>query len=353
MKRIVNRHLLFREWIQNGYLMILTGLVLAFGLSWDTLLWLVKHGPVADLPYLPPEFTPATYWAHDLVVKLAYMNPEVFTAPGFNYPYNGYPGWGTFILLMVLGVTPMAGERYGRKLEHLLALPVTRGEVVLTKFVAGVLTLTLGTALGLVITGLPVLFLPTPPGLTLPVVAQTYLKWWSVFLTIYALAFLAGTMAGNLRSAVLCCAALEFAPFCLALAAVAVLMTFGVDPGRRYLWQIFHYGPLLTPVILVQEGFGWEGTALMLLTSAAALAAAVWVFQAAPFEKNGEFFSFGNSRALLGTAFGAVAAVVVNWTVYRRALGGKPNWLVALAVLVVVFAAAFQAARLVARKGAN
>jgi ABC-type transport system involved in multi-copper enzyme maturation permease subunit len=247
----------------------------------------------------------------------------------------------------------MAGERYGRKLEHLLALPVTRGEVVLTKFVAGVLTLTLGTALGLVITGLPVLFLPTPPGLTLPVVAQTYLKWWSVFLTVYALAFLAGTMAGNFRSAVLCCAALEFAPFCLALAAVTVLMTFGVDPGRRYLWQIFHYGQLLTPVILAQEGFGWEGTALMLLASAAALAAAVWVFQAAPFEKNGEFFSFGNSQALLGTAFGAVAAVVVNWTVYRRALGGKPNWLVALAVLVVVFAAAFQAARLVARKGAN
>jgi ABC-type transport system involved in multi-copper enzyme maturation permease subunit len=353
MKRLVNRHLLFREWIQNGYLMVLTGLVLAFGLSWYTLLWLVTHGPVADLPYLPPEFTPATYWAHDLVVKLAYMNPEVFTAPGFNYPYNGYPGWGTFILLMVLGVTQMAGERYGRKLEHLLALPVTRDEIVLTKFAAGLLTLTLGTALGLVITGIPVLFLPTPPGLTLPVVAQTYLKWWSVFLTVYALAFLAGTMAGNWRSAVLCCAALELAPFCLALAAVAVLMTLGVDPGRRYLWQIFHYGQLLTPVVLVQRSFGWESTALMLLTSLAALAAAVWVFHVAPFEKNGEFFAFGNSHALQGTAFGAVAAVVVNWTVYRRVLGGKPNWLVAIAVLIVAFAAAFQATRFVARKGAN
>ncbi|HHV57945.1 MAG TPA: hypothetical protein GXX50_09340, partial [Firmicutes bacterium] len=211
----------------------------------------------------------------------------------------------------------------------------------------------LGTALGLVITGLPVLFLPTPPGLILPVVAQTYLRWWSVFLTVYALAFLAGTIAGNFRSAVLCCAALELAPVCLALAAIAVLMTLGVDPGRRYLWQIFHYSQLLTPVVLVQQSFSWGSTALMLLTSLAALAAAVWVFHIAPFEKNGEFFAFGNSHVLQGTAFGAVAAVVVNWAVYRRVLGGKPNWLVALAVLIVAFAAAFQATRFVARKGVS
>lgn len=351
MRRLVNKHLLLREWMLNRYPMMLTLFVLAFGLNWYTLFCLATDGLVADLPYLPPGFTPLTYWAHDLYSKLAYMRADGFFDPLFFYAYNGYPGWGTLLLVMILGVIQMAGERYGRKLEHLLALPVSRREIVTTKFAAGAATITLGMALGLATTGLLVAALPTPGGLTVGLVARAYLQWWAILLAVYALAFLAGTLAGNWRAAILCCAALEAAPICLAIAAVTVLITMGIDPESPVLSQIFQYGAHLTPVLLVQDGFSWEVVTLLPPAVLAVLAASVWVFKASPFEQNGDFFAFGNSYLLLGAALGAVAAVVANWLgVYMVVLGERPNPPLSLFVLAGVFAAVLQGARLLERK---
>lgn len=346
MRRLVNKHLLLREWMLNRYPMMLALFVLAFGLNWYTLLCLATDGLVADLPYLPPGFTPLTYWAHDLYSKLAYMRDDAV------YAYNGYPGWGTLLLVMILGVIQMAGERHGRKLEHLLALPVSRREIVTTKFAAGAATITLGMALGLATTGLLVAALPTPGGLTVGLVARAYLQWWAILLAVYALAFLAGTVAGSWRAAILCCAALEAAPFCLAIAAVTVLITMGIDPASPVLNQIIQYGEHLTPVLLVQDGFSWEVVTLLPPAVLAVLAASVWVFKASPFEQNGEFFALGNSYLLLGAALGAVAAVVVNWGVYGVVLGERPNPPMSLFVLAGVFAAVLQGARLLERKKA-
>ena len=356
MRRLVNKHLLLREWMLNRYLMVLALFVLAFGLNWYTLLWLATDGLVADLPYLPPGFTPLTYWAHDLYSKVAYMRADVFFGPHlhlFSYAYNGYPGWGTLFLVMILGVIQMAGERSGRKLEHLLALPVSRREIVATKFAAGAATITLGMALGLATTGLLVAALPTPGGLTVGLVARAYMQWWAILLAVYAVAFLAGTVAGSWRAAILCCAALEAAPICLAIAAVTVLITMGIDPESPVLSQIIQYGEHLTPVLLVQHGFRWEVVTLLPPAVLAVLAASVWVFEASPFEQNGEFFALGNSYLLLGAARGAVAAVVANWGIYMAVLGQRPNPPLSLFVLAGVFAAVLQGARLLERKAVD
>jgi ABC-type transport system involved in multi-copper enzyme maturation permease subunit len=320
--------------------MVLALFVLAFGLNWYTLLWLATDGLVADLPYLPPGFTPLTYWAHDLYSKVAYN--------GYNYP-----GWGTVLLVMLLGVIQMAGERSGRRLEHLLTLPVRRREIVVTKFVAGAGTITLGMAFGLAATGLLVATLPTPAGLTVGLVARDYLQWWSILLAVYALAFLAGTLAGNWRAAILCCTALEAAPICLAIAAVTVLTTMGTDLGSPVLSQIIRCGEHLTPVLLVPHSFRWEVVTLLPLAALAILAASVRLFEVSPFEQNGEFFALGNSYLLLGAALGAVAAVVANWGIYMAVLGQRPNPPLSLFVLAGVFAAVLQGARLLERKAVD
>ncbi len=340
---LINKHLIFREWLLHKVLLVAAVVVLGFGLNWYTLLWLATDGLVADFP-VPPGFTPATYWAHDLYGKLMYMQGYL--------AYSGYPGLGTIVVVALLGLLQVAGERAGRNLEHLLALPVTRKEVAVSKLAAGAATITVGMALGALLTGSLVALLPAPPDLTVALVARSYLQWWLLLLGIYAVAFVAGLVAGNWQASVLTCLALEVAPFCLAVALYLILVTLGVDEASPVLEHLWQGGEALTPVILLQHAFDWKIVAVLPLALFALVAVSAVIFEVSPFEQTGEFFALGNSSLLLGAALGSIAAVVADWGFYQVVLGGRPVPGLSLLVLGGVFAAVLWGTQVLARRRA-
>jgi ABC-type transport system involved in multi-copper enzyme maturation permease subunit len=224
------------------------------------------------------------------------------------------------ILIMVLAVLIVAEERSNNSLEFLLATPVSRREVLSTKFLlgAGVITAIMVFEF-LFMLGLNICL---PAKYSIGAAGEWFLLTTSVYLAIFALALLAASITGNFRTALFAAIIFIYFPRILAEILGELFAAFDLYPGMFLIpyreTLAFWANHLTLPYYLDHYCYGQLNVWAVLLIILAAIIfyrLAIRFFEHNQQERNGQALMLANSAQILkvGTSIllAALSAIIL------------------------------------------
>ncbi|WP_124727148.1 ABC transporter permease subunit [Staphylospora marina] len=315
MRRLLpNKALLWREWRQNRWWMIGLFWLIIWNLAGSTMVK-IASGRLPELyewyilrSGIPENQVWSVEWA-------SMINGRMFAPATWTLSMNPIEGLAP-VAVFFWGVWMITRERMQGRLEFLVSTPVSRREIVVAKFLFGLVPVVLGmTVNGLVAVSAA---LVKPAAYSVSAVGLWFVYVTSVLLALYGAGFVIAAVTGHLVSAVALSVLYLSLPSIWGELYYMISSTFG-DPVYVTLKIALEYLQPLRYLDLYRTGQAemWYAGALF----AAFLIfffAAIRLFEAAPMERNGQVFVFGNPRMYREVVAPAVLAglstfVFINW----------------------------------------
>lgn len=314
MKRLyLNRALLWKEWQQNRWLFLAAALLMS------------PLYPIFD--YLTRQSSPVTatqIWQRRIGWYGTHF-PEFI--------------WLKAVVVLLIGIALLASERRSNTIEFLAAAPVSRREIVVTKYLVGVAFVVIAQLLSFLMLACVSLF--NDADVMAP--ASWYVGTTIVLLTIFSVSFFCATVTGNFLSATGLAVLVSYGPLFLLSMYNNLMIGFLQDRDwYQYIrWELFRWVENLTlftylggersSLHLLYEGQGWL---LLRMTPICiiALALSVICFEKNSFEKNGQWLMFGNPLTIAKV----IASLLVALPLFAVVSGG-PMWFAVLSTLLVIW----------------
>ncbi len=241
-------------------------------------------------------------------------------------------GW---FIAFVWGVL-LSDEKKNGTLDFLLTTPVTRRQVVKTKYIMGMALLILNLlVVAFYLAGI-VMFIST--SYTLVDVGVWFIQTAAVLAAVFGIAFAASTVAGNAISSGILAAGIIFGsgPVLLGIHDLLYglgLLRFGDGLGLM-LYRMAEASGVLGSAI-----FGGPPAALPSLSASFGLLLlciglyylSVWLFERNPLERNGGILVFGDTRRVIQVI---VTVAIALWTAWARAGSVAPVYFLLLVIVI-------------------
>ncbi len=296
---IVNKGLLWKEWKQNWWK------------CWAVFV-LMSMTPIISpaLGYIIMRVDPEVggqFWSFwlETVLKMVTVNP-------------GQTSMGMMAVWVALGlaILLLAQERNQNSLDFLVAMPVSRREIVSAKFLIGMMAITIIMLINLIF--IVVLgCLMAVPQLIFPALAW-FAVTTAVLLAVFSLAFLAATITGNLVASLVGAIVLVFGPKLLLALLYGLLASFGVFGwgGGGIADLLLELGRNLTVSEYIRTyTYGQTSLAVipvMLAVGGASFILAMKAFVNNHLERDGQILVVGNSFKITWIVLSLTGAMLVT-----------------------------------------
>jgi ABC-type transport system involved in multi-copper enzyme maturation permease subunit len=286
-----NKALLWKEWRQNRWIISVTFFLTGVVSIVLTLL-------IGALKALNPAFFRQANWS-DLLARI--------------FDFDPFFGMINALTALVLGTFLLSQERTARTLEFLVTTPVSRRDIVNTKYAIGASTIIIGVLfVFLFATGVKV-FLPVEYGFS------TVLKWFfvtgSVMLSIFSLSFFVSTLTGNILASAIGALVAIYIPLFVSIILEKILASFSIIPwGPNRFSQLANIvsNRLTLLYYLTGDTANISSVPLILLVGLAFYFLSCFVFERNHLERDGKVLLFGDFKYILKASGSFFVALILT-----------------------------------------